>query len=171
MALEEIENEEDRKIVEIIRKLDEEYGLGQALKNAMAIKAWCERNYKNKEIWERKLPSSEAKDKDEKKLEKKLSYIRKKIKPYEGMALEEIKNEEDRKIVEIIRQLDEEYGLDQVFKNALQIKDWCEKNYGDKEIWEKKLPSSQSKDKSMEIKKYGKKNYQAHNLKIKVKRF
>ena len=148
MPLEEIENEEDRRTVEIIRKLDEEYGLGQALKNALQIKMWCERNYGDKEIWERKLPSLTAKDKAEKDLGQKLNSIRAKIKPYEGMPLEEIENEEDRRTVEIIRKLDEEYGLGQALKNALQIKMWCERNYGDKEIWERKLPSLTAKDKA-----------------------
>ena len=147
MPLEEIKNEEDKKIVEIIRELDEEYGLGQSLKNALEIKAWCEKNYGDKEIWERKLPSTIAKDKKEKDLGIKLSSIRTKIKPYEGITLEEIENEEDRKIVEIIRELDEEYGLGERLKNVLEIKAWCEKNYGDKEIWERKLPNSNAKDK------------------------
>ena len=146
MPLEEIENEENRKIVEIIRQLDEEYGLGQVLKNAIQIKAWCERNYGDKELWERRVPSSRAKNKDEKNLGTKLNTIRTKIKPYEGMTLEEIENEEDRKIVEIIRHLDEEYGLGESLKNALRIKAWCEKNYGDKEIYDRKLPSPTSKN-------------------------
>ena len=110
MPLEEIENEDDRKIVEIIRQLDEEYGLGESLKNALAIKAWCERNYGDKEIWERKLPSPTAKEKAEKDLGKKLSTIRTKIKQYVGKPLEEIEKEEDRRIVEIIRYLDEQYN-------------------------------------------------------------
>ena len=151
MPLEEIKNEEDRRIVEIIRQLDEEYGLGESLKNALQIKVWCEKNYKNKEIWERRLPNSNAKDNDEKALGKKLSHIRTKIKQYEGMPLEEIKNEEDRRIVEIIRELDEEYGLGESLKSALAIKTWCEKNYGDKEIWERKLPRSTSKDKDEKV--------------------
>ena len=114
----------------------------------MAIKAWCERNYGDKEIWKRKLPSQIAKDEEEKDLGRKLINIRQKIKQYEGVPLEEIENEEDRKTVEIIRQLDEEYGLENSLKNALQIKAWCERNYGDKEIWERKLPSPTAKEKA-----------------------
>ena len=149
VPLEEIENEEDRRIVEIIRKLDEEYGLGESLKNALKIKAWCEKNYKDKEKWERRMPSSKnAKDNDEKDLGEKLRTLRKKIKPYEGMSLREIENKEDRKIVEIIKHLDEEYGLGRALKNALEIKAWSEKNYGDKEIWKRRLPNSISKDKA-----------------------
>ena len=45
-----------------------------------------------------------------KKLGIKLSSIRQKIKPYEGKAVEEIENTEDRRIVEIVRYLDEEYN-------------------------------------------------------------
>ena len=146
IPLEEIENEEDRKIVQIIRNLDTEYGLGQALKNALQIKAWCDKNYGDKEIWERKLPYITAQDKQEKNLGQKLSSLRAKIKIYEGIPLEKIENKEDRKIIEIIRALDEEYGLGDILKNALEIKAWCEKKHGDKEIWERKLPSSIAQD-------------------------
>ena len=166
VTLEEIENEEDRKIAEIIRQLDEEYGLGDSLKNALQIKAWCEKNYGDKEIWERKLPSTIAKDKDEKELGTRLRNIRQKIKPYEGMPLEEIENEEDRRTVEIIRKLDEEYGLGVSLKNVLAIKAWCERNYGDKEIWKRKLPSQIAKDE--EEKDLGKKLI---NIRTKIKQY
>ena len=57
------------------------------------------------------MPSTTAKDKDEKDLGSKLITIRsKKIKQYEGVPLEEIEKEEDRRIVEIIRYLDEQYN-------------------------------------------------------------
>ena len=110
-AAEEIENGEDRRIVEIVRKLDEEYGLGDSLKNAIEIEEWCKEEYGEKKIWERNLPSRTSKDEYEKKLGEKLNSIRKKIKQYEGKATEKIENGEDRRIVEIVRRLDEEYGL------------------------------------------------------------
>ena len=56
------------------------------------------------------MPSQISKDKAEKDLGNKLSNVRRKIKPYEGMPIEEIKNEEDRRTVEIIRYLDEQYN-------------------------------------------------------------
>ena len=144
--IEEIENEEDRRIVEIIRRLDNEYGLSTSLKNALKIENWCKVNYGDKEIWDRKLPSSLAKDEEEKKLGPALKGVRTKIKEYEGKDIEEIENEEDRRIVEIIRRLDNEYGLSTSLKNALKIENWCKVNYGDKEIWDRKLPSSLAKD-------------------------
>ena len=39
-----------------------------------------------------------------------LKTLRKKLKQYEGKKLEEVEDEEDRKILEIVRRLDEEYN-------------------------------------------------------------
>ena len=88
-------SEEDRKIIEIVKRLDEEYGLGESFKNALKIKNWCKVNYGDKEIWDRKLPSSTAEDEEEKRLGKVLNNIKMKIKKYEGKELEEIEDEED----------------------------------------------------------------------------
>ena len=107
-----IEDEEDRKIVEIIANLDREYGLKAPLKNALEIKDWCERKNKGKPRGERNLPSNgKEKDEEERALAMKLKIIRNKtIKKYEGKELSSIEDEEDRKIVEIIRMLDNEYN-------------------------------------------------------------
>jgi hypothetical protein len=145
--LEEIENEEDRRIVEIVKDLDREYGLGLSLKNALEIENWCKENFGDKPIWERKLPKSKSKDKYEKNLGQKLDTIRQNVlKKYEGKKLEEIENEEDRRIVEIIKELGREYGLGPYLKNALEIENWCKQNFGDKPKLERKLPSVKSKD-------------------------
>ena len=145
-SIKKIENEEDRKIVRIIRELDKEYGLGDNLKNVLEIREWCKKKYGEKKIWERSLPSQTSKDKYEKSLARKLKHIRYVIKQYDGIPIEEIGNDEDRKIVEIVRNLDEEYGLGNSLKNALEIKEWCESTYGEKKIWERSLPNTQSKD-------------------------
>ncbi len=147
IELEQIENEEDRQIVEIIRRMDKEYGLGDSLKNALEIEEWCKEKYGEEKIWERKLPSAVSKENHEKTLGIKLRNLRRKIKQYEGVNLEIIQNEEDRQIVEIIRRLDEKYGLGDSLKNALEIEEWCKKNYEEKKIWERKLPSKTSKEK------------------------
>ena len=60
--------------------------------------------------------------------------LKKKFKKYEGKALEEVEDEEDRKILEIIRRLDEEYNLrNSRIKVLQQAKQECndakEKNY------------------------------------------
>ena len=34
----------------------------------------------------------------------------------------------------------------QLLKNVLEIESWCRQNYGDKEIWDRKLPRAESKD-------------------------
>ena len=61
-------------------------------------------------------------------------------KRYEGISLEEIKDEDDREIVEIMRFLYKEYGLSKSLKNAIRIKKWCEEKYGDKPREERMLP-------------------------------
>ena len=145
-VLEEIEDEEDKKIVEIIRRLDEEYGLSVNLKNALKIENWCKINYGEREIWDRKLPSSIAKNEEEKRLGKILINLRQRFKKYEGKELEKIDDDDDRRIIEILRRLDEEYVLSGSLKNALEIENWCKTNYGNCEIWNRKLPSKGSKD-------------------------
>ena len=137
-----IQNEEDRQILEILEMLDREYGLGELLKNALKIEKWCKENYEEKEIYERRLPSSTAENEEEKKLGQALITLRKKMKKYEGQEIADIQNEEDRQILEIINRLDREYGLGESLKNALKIEKWCKENYGEKEIYERRLPSS-----------------------------
>ena len=57
------------------------------------------------------MPNRNAEDEEERKLANKLNKIRIKIiKKYEGKELSSIEDEEDRKIVEIIRMLDNEYN-------------------------------------------------------------
>ena len=80
------------------------------MKNALEIKEWCEKTYGDKKIRDRKLPKHGAEDEYENSLATKLGTIRKKIKKYEGRAIEEIEEKEDKKLVEIIRKLDEEYN-------------------------------------------------------------
>ena len=147
--LEEIENIEHRRIAEIVRKLDEEYGLSGSLKNALEIENWCKENFQGKEIWERRLPGQTAKDEDEKKLGRALSTIRQQVlKQYKEKELEEIEDKEHRRIVEIVRRLDEEYGLNQYLKNALEIENWCKVSFANSEIWDRRLPNKKAKDKN-----------------------
>ncbi len=156
--IEEIENEEDRRVVEIVRNIDEKYAYGpkqsrESLGIALQIEKWCEERYGDKEKWERSLPKSNSTDEYENTLGSKLKRLRVKIKDkeYEGKSLEEIENEVDRRIVEIVRNIDEKYayGPKQSRANlgiALQIEKWCEERYGDKEKWERRLPNSNATD-------------------------
>ena len=153
MDIEEIENEEDRQIVEIIVRLDKEYGIGDLLKKALEIEEWCKENYGDKKIWKRRMPTQgkDAKDEYEKKLAINVNYIKNRNKKYDVVDIEKIENEEDRQIVQIMRRLDKEYayGMNQLHESlgiALEIEEWCKINYGKKKIWERKLPSFTSKD-------------------------
>ncbi len=69
------------------------------MKNAIEIEQWCKEQYGEKNIWEKKLPSPTSKEEYENKLWQRLSNIRKKVKRYEGIPIDEIENEEDRKTV------------------------------------------------------------------------
>ena len=147
MELEQIEDEEDRKIVEIIRGLDQEYGVRVYDKNAVDIESWCIKNFKDKPIWERRLPRVECEDEEEQKLGRQLKELRRAImKKYEGVSLEKIQNNGDRRIVEIVKRLDEEYGLAINIKRAMEIEEWCKKTSGDKPIWQRNLPNSEATD-------------------------
>ena len=155
-----------RDFVELENETDEITSKGNSMKNALEIQKWCLENYGNKKKYERKLPSPTAKDEYEKRLGKKLSKLRQKIKQYEAIELSKIEDEEDRKIVEIIRNLDKEYGLGDSLKNALEIQEWGLENYGEKKKYERKLPSSTAKDEYE--KRLGKKLI---NLRIKIKQY
>ena len=142
-----IPNEEDRKILEIIERIDSEYGLSDILKNALEIENWCIENYGEKQIWERRLPTKTAKNEEEKRLGIALETLRKRKKQYEGQEISSISNEEDKRIFEMLEELDREYGLGVLLKNALEIENWCIENYGEKQIWERKLPNSKAENK------------------------
>lgn len=113
-----IQNEEDKEIFEIIERLDKEYGLGESLKNALKIEKWCKENYEEKEIYERRLPSSIAENDEEKKLGQALHNLRTKMRKYDGQEIANIQNEEDRNIFEIIDRLDREYNSKKIKLNS-----------------------------------------------------
>ena len=132
---------------EVRQSLNKHLGKGTYLKNAQEIEEWCKNTREGKKVWKIRLPSTIAKDEYEKQLGQKLSTIRFNVlKKYEGQALEEIEDEEDRRIVEIIRNLDKEYGIKTHLKNALEIEDWCKNVFAGKKVWERRLPISVSKD-------------------------
>lgn len=107
-----------KSFFELLEKADR-----NLLNNALEIEEWCKTNYGDKKIWERKLPSSKSKDEYEKKLGQKLNNLKNnRIKKYDGKKVEEIESEEDRQIVEIVRRLDEEYGLDAKTKKEMKEK-------------------------------------------------
>jgi hypothetical protein len=154
--IEEVENEDDRKILEIVRKLEEEYAFGhlqlhENLGTVLKIEDWCKENFEDKPLWERRLPNTKSEDEEEKMLGVSLYNLRVKVKQYEGKTLKEVENEDYRKILEIIGNLDEKYAfghsqLHESLGNALEIENYCKENFGDKPIWERKLPYTTSKD-------------------------
>ena len=152
-----ISNEVDRNIVEIMRRIDREYAYGwkqtyYSLGQILEIENWCKENFGEKEKWERRLPNTKSKDEEEKRLADALRGLMEKKKQYEGQEISSISNEVDRNIVEIIRRIEKEYayGLHQTYHNVgtmLEIENWCKENFGEKEKWERRIPSIYSKDK------------------------
>ena len=161
-----IQNEEDRKILEVIDRLDREYGLGELLKNALKIEKWCKEKFGEKEIYERRLPSSTAENEEEKKFGQALRTIRNKMNQYEGQEIANIPNREDREILEILERLYKEYGLGESLKNVLKIEKWCKEKYGEKEIYERRLPNRRSSNE--EEKKIGQ---ALVNIRVKMKQY
>lgn len=132
-SLEEIEDEDHKEIVEIIRRLDNEYGLSDSLKNAIKIQKWCEKNYGDKPREERVLPSEgKGADEEEKELSSALKRIKNRVcKKYEGMELDEIDDTNHREVVEIIRYLDENYmSEEQKMQRMAAIKGKMQKAVG-----------------------------------------
>ena len=60
------------------------------------------------------MPSQRAKDEEEKRVGGSLNTIRKRLKQYEGIPLEQIEDEDKRKIAEIIDRLDREYNYSKI---------------------------------------------------------
>ena len=133
-----------KDFVEFEEEVDNNITRNTLLKNALKIEKWCKEKYGEKEIYERRLPSSIVENEEEKKLGKALNSLRTKMRQYDGQEIADIKNEENRQILEIINRLDREYGLGKLLKNALKIEKWCKEKYGEKEIYERRLPNSNS---------------------------
>ncbi len=145
--IEEIEDEEHREIMKMIKALDEEYGMSESLRNAIRIKKWCEKTYGDKPREERNLPSI-AKDRtqEENEVARKLYTIRHNIElKYRNVSLDEIENEEQRRVVEIIRFLDKEYGISEHLKDAIKIKKWCLNKFGNLTRDERSWPRTRKK--------------------------
>ena len=155
-----------KDFVEFEDEVDNNITRNALLKNALKIEKWCKENYGEKEIYERRLPSSTAENEEEKKLGNALHTLRKRMKQYENQEISNIQNEEDKEIFEIIERLDKEYGLGESLKNALKIEKWCKENYEEKEIYERRLPSSIAEND--EEKKLGQ---ALHNLRTKMRKY
>ena len=155
-----------KDFVEFEDEVDNSITRNTLLKNALKIEKWCKENYGEKEIYERRLPSSIAENEEEKKLGNALHSLRKRMKQYEDQEISNIQNEEDKEIFEIIERLDKEYGLGESLKNALKIEKWCKENYEEKEIYERRLPSSIAEND--EEKKLGQ---ALHNLRTKMRKY
>ena len=156
MSIKDIKNEDDRQIAEIMERIERKYAFGknqtyQLLGQALEIEKWCKEKFEDKPVWERRLPSKSAEDEEERRLVRKLNYLRKIIKPYEGIPIEKIKDENERQIAEIIERLDRKYAFGRLQKhyllgNALEIENWCKEKFGDKKLWERRLPSTIAED-------------------------
>ena len=156
ISMEQIDDEDDKKIVEIIERLDREYAFGYMqthclLGNALELEKWCQEKFGDKPVWERRLPVQNAEDEEEKRFGLALSTLIRKTKQYKGMSIYEIKDEDDRRIAELIERLVRDYAFGHqqthcLLGNALKIENWCEEKFKDKKPWERRLPSTKAED-------------------------
>ncbi len=119
------------------------------LQSLIEIERWCQENFGDKPVWERRLPSSRSGNVQERKLENKWRYLKRLYKKYEGISIDKI-NDVDKKMIEKIYRIEDEYafGLQQkhyYLGRILELKNWCQENYGDKPVWERRLPSTLGK--------------------------
>lgn len=151
ILIEDIPDETIRRIVAVVRSIDENYGMSTYRKNALEVEEWCKEKYRDMPIYERHLPYG-TEGEYEKQLARKVSKIRSIItQQYSGIELKDIKDEEHRKIVEIMRRIEENYDLNAQYKNILEIEEWCKRKYKDKPIYERHLPSRMKKATKPEI--------------------
>ena len=99
----------------------------------------------------RRLPSGIAEDEEERRLGIAWGNLRVRINEYKGIPIDEKKDEDYRRIAEIIERLERKYafGTKQIhfqLGKALEIENWCKENFRDKSVWERRLPSSISED-------------------------
>jgi len=129
---EEIDNEDHKKIVSIVRELENKYREESGfLKNARELEQWCKEN-KRLPVMISKGKTEEAteEEREEYELSIKLNSVKKGIiNKYKEISVEKIKNESHKKILAIIKELENNYKRENVYlKNAKEMKDWCEEN-------------------------------------------
>jgi len=120
--LKEIQDEQDREIIRIIRKIDSEYENNKrnrtiSLLNARELQEWVNENGRKprqaiKGIKTTQNREEETKEQRELRLGHVLNSIRTKIvnkNKYENMILQQIENKEEREIVRIIKEIDNNY--------------------------------------------------------------
>lgn len=136
--LEEIEDENDREVVKIIRYIENRYERNlpntrslqdsEFLKNAMILKEWCIENGRRPRRLDRVKVAKTGEKETKKQKEQRMSGVwwnlnNKVIKKYEGISIEDIKDNVDKEIVRIIRGLQEAYPKNKTGKsNTIQVK-------------------------------------------------
>jgi len=148
--LKEIQDEQDREIIRIIRKIDSEYENNKrnrtiSLLNARELQEWVNENGRKprqaiKGIKTTQNREEETKEQRELRLGHVLNSIRTKIvnkNKYENMILQQIENKEEREIVRIIKEIDNNYENNKLGrKKKVEIKnDENIKNELVKAIW------------------------------------
>ena len=92
------------------------------------------------DLWEQELPNRNRNTTNGGKQGR--SFIDKNAVPFELTGL--LKN-----FVELEDEVDEIYTIGRSLKNALEIENWCKEKYGEKKLWERRLPSQKAKEEYM----------------------
>lgn len=124
--IENIEDETDRKIVKIIRELDEKYkdrrkARKRILKKLQETESWADNKGRKprttiKGVKLAKEGEVETEEQKELRMGMNLGNARRIVNKYEGKELEEIEDEDDKDIVKIVRALDAKYEKNKGWK-------------------------------------------------------
>jgi len=152
ISLEDIYNENDREIVRIIRKLEEEWEKTtkkekdeEILNKARKLETWCIANGRRPRCLEKvkaaKKGERETPEQKEKRMYRIYYNLKKDIEKYDGKNLEGIEDKVDREIVKIIKNIENKYEVNvgcfykkrslqdsKYLKNAMILKEWCIEN-------------------------------------------
>lgn len=145
-------SEEEERIYNLYKELDNNYNINAYETSLLMAKEWCEEKFKNKPRYIRRLPRSSIKgvkvaqkgeEETEEQRELRLGsavhqFIYTKL--YQKAQLGEKLTEYEQKIYNLYIELDDEYNISTDEANLLMAKEWCEENFKDRPIYERRLP-------------------------------
>ena len=142
----------EQKTYNLYLELNNEYNINTFEANLLEVKAWCEEKYKDKPIYERRLPRTYirgikvAKEREKETEEQREIRLRMRLTQFKqseifkkGQLGEEL-TEEEQRIYDLYVEINNEYNINTFEANLLEAKAWCEEKYKDKPIYERHLP-------------------------------
>lgn len=149
--------EEEERIYNLYKELDNNYNINAYETSLLMAKEWCEEKFKNKPRYIRRLPRSSIKgvkvakkgeEETEEQIELRLGSAVHQFtytKLYQKAQSGEKLTEYEQKIYNLYIELDDEYNISTDEANLLMAKEWCEENFKDRPIYERRLPRASIK--------------------------